>query len=163
VIVGDGVDRIAEPFRDPSVDRLGFVPDLGLIYARARVSLCPVRRGGGTRIKIIEAAMNARPVVSTHVGAEGLSFRPDHEILLADGAVGFAAACVRLLCDPALAAAIGGAAQRHARTQYAGERVAGRLVSVCARLLARGEASGSEPSASVNRMEIGAKTPRSIA
>ncbi|HKO88194.1 MAG TPA: glycosyltransferase [Burkholderiales bacterium] len=78
----------------------GFVEDLEPLYAQTRVVCCPILMGGGTRIKIIEAAGYGRAVVSTHVGAEGLEFDPPDEILLEDDPKRFAEHCVRLLNTP---------------------------------------------------------------
>lgn len=54
----------------------GFVPDLEDLYAQTRVVACPILSGGGTRIKIIEGALQGRPVASTTLGAEGLNRVP---------------------------------------------------------------------------------------
>jgi glycosyltransferase involved in cell wall biosynthesis len=135
VIVGAETEQLAGEGSGQGVDALGFVPDLGPVYAQARIAVCPVRRGAGTRIKIIEAAMNARPVVSTVIGAEGLSFLPDTEIMLEDGPAGFARACAKLLLEPDLAARIGTAAQRRAEAHYSATLVAERLASLCVGLI----------------------------
>jgi glycosyltransferase involved in cell wall biosynthesis len=77
--------------------------------------------GGGTRIKIVEAAAHGRPVVSTRVGAEGLGLRDGSEILLRDAPEAFAEACAELLADRPLCRSIGGAA-RGATTAAASSR-----------------------------------------
>jgi glycosyltransferase involved in cell wall biosynthesis len=63
------------------------------------VSVVPLRFGGGTRIKILEALAHGVPVVSTSAGAEGLGLRHGEHALIADTADDLAAACVRLLLD----------------------------------------------------------------
>src|SRR5262249_40849495 len=115
VIVGSGSEMLGTTSQSQGIEALGFVADLAPIYRKSRLVVCPIHRGAGTRIKIIEAAMNARPVVSTEVGAEGLLFEPETEILLARGADQFAAACISLLRDPARAARIGEAARLRAQ------------------------------------------------
>jgi glycosyltransferase involved in cell wall biosynthesis len=144
LIVGEGTQQLAAEYSGQGVEGLGFVSELASVYERAAIAVCPVRRGGGTRIKIIEAAMNARPVVSTVVGAEGLSLVPDTEILLDDSPAGFARACARLLLDPELAATIGEAARRRAEAHYAPAIVAERLTALCVGLLDRSNATGRE-------------------
>lgn len=67
--------------------------DLAPYYARAACAVAPIRAGGGTRIKILEAVALGVPVVSTSLGAEGLEFRPGEHLLLADAPAAFAAAC----------------------------------------------------------------------
>ncbi|HWI16014.1 MAG TPA: glycosyltransferase [Burkholderiales bacterium] len=119
VIAGNRPERIPSFRRKPQgVRYTGFVEDLAPLYAQAQVVCCPVQSGGGTRIKIIEAAAYARAVVSTTAGARGLAFRAGTEIVLADTPALFAGACIRLLKDVALASVIGGAAWRRARAMY---------------------------------------------
>ena len=65
----------------------------------AAIAIVPLRRGGGTRLKILEALAAGRAVVSTALGAEGLELPPD-TIDIADGAEQFARAISRLLDDP---------------------------------------------------------------
>jgi glycosyltransferase involved in cell wall biosynthesis len=57
------------------------VPDLKPFYARARAVVVPVLRGGGTRIKILEAALAERPILSTPFGASGLALTLDRDLL----------------------------------------------------------------------------------
>jgi glycosyltransferase involved in cell wall biosynthesis len=78
---------------DGSVSFTGFVDDIAACYAKARVVCCPIRVGAGTRVKIIEAAAFARPVVSTPLGAEGLEFRDNTEIVLRERDEDLAEAC----------------------------------------------------------------------
>jgi glycosyltransferase involved in cell wall biosynthesis len=68
-------------------------------WSRAAVAVVPLRSGGGTRLKILEAAACGVPVVSTPVGAEGLGFVTGQEIAVAAGAGEFAEAVGRLLAD----------------------------------------------------------------
>jgi len=62
--------------------------------------------GPGIRIKLLEALAHACPVVSTRVGAEGIGAHHESELLVADGAMHFAAACARVLERPGLARAM---------------------------------------------------------
>ena len=59
----------------------------------------PLRIGGGTRLKIYEAMAAQIPVVSTTIGAEGLSVNPPHDIRLADSPQEFASHCLELLAS----------------------------------------------------------------
>ncbi len=89
---------------DTRITVCGPVPDLAPLYARARLALAPLRAGGGTRIKILEAVMQGVPVVSTSIGAAGLPFRSGSHLWLADDAADFAACCLAALNDPNMAA-----------------------------------------------------------
>jgi glycosyltransferase involved in cell wall biosynthesis len=115
------------PAKDPSVTLAGFVDDLAELYSKARVVCCPIVYGGGTRVKIIEAAAHARAIVSTTLGAEGLEFENDREIIVRDGVAPLADACVRLLQDPAVAERLGIAARERARATYERIAVVGHL------------------------------------
>jgi len=106
------------PPTDPSVTFTGFVEDLAELYAQARVVCCPILRGAGTRLKIIEAAAHARAIVSTTLGAEGLTFENGRDIILRDGVAALADECVHLLRDPAAAEQLGLAAREKARVTY---------------------------------------------
>jgi glycosyltransferase involved in cell wall biosynthesis len=76
---------------------LGFVPRIEDALARADLVVAPLRLGGGTRVKILEAFSHRIPVVSTSIGAEGLDVASGRELLIADEPDEFARACVRLL------------------------------------------------------------------
>jgi glycosyltransferase involved in cell wall biosynthesis len=119
ILAGDQPERIPSFGRDvPGVQYTGFVPNLDKLYAEARIFCCPIRAGGGTRIKIIEAAAHGKPVVSTTIGAEGLHFADGREILLRDDATAFADACIRLLSDDQTSIALGEAARLKALAMY---------------------------------------------
>jgi polysaccharide biosynthesis protein PslH len=87
----------AAAHRAVGVHLTGSVPDVCPYLARASVSVAPIRYGTGTRLKILEAMAAGLPVVSTRLGAEGLDFRPDEDLVLADRPGAFARACIALL------------------------------------------------------------------
>jgi glycosyltransferase involved in cell wall biosynthesis len=118
-IAGRGPERLACFAAPPEgVVFPGLVPSLDELYSRTRVVCCPLMAGGGTRLKLIEAAGYGKPMVSTHLGAEGLDFRDGTEILLRDDDVGFAEACLALLCDDAACLRLGAAARVRAVALY---------------------------------------------
>lgn len=94
----------------PGVTITGSVPDIRPFLWNARVSIVPIRIGGGTRLKIYECMAASLPIVSTSIGAEGLSFTAGEDLLLADSPADFAAACLRMLwtdvCDTICANAL---------------------------------------------------------
>lgn len=118
------------------VEFTGFVDDLDVLYARSRVVCTPIQNGGGTRIKIIEAAMYARPVVSTKIGAEGLNFRPGKEILIADDVDRLAEMCINLLLEPERCDSIGAEAMQAATRCYGRETATKTIVDAAKKLLA---------------------------
>ena len=92
------------------VEWLGFAKDLTPYYRESHAVIVPLRAGGGTRIKIIEAFAHRRPVVATTMGSEGLEVVPGRHFLCADTPVEFAEACIRLMQDPGSGTRIAAAA-----------------------------------------------------
>jgi glycosyltransferase involved in cell wall biosynthesis len=86
----------------PDIVGLGYVEDPADEIASWRAMIVPIRVGGGTRIKIVEAFSRMCPVVSTKLGAFGYGVRDGNELLLADIAEEFGAACLRVIADPLL-------------------------------------------------------------
>lgn len=106
----------------------GSVDDVRPYYGRARVVVVPVLSGGGTRLKVIEAAAAGKAIVSTPLGAEGFGAEPGRHLLQATTDVDFAAAVVSLLDDPARASALGRQA-RHLASQFDWSTIGARLLS----------------------------------
>jgi glycosyltransferase involved in cell wall biosynthesis len=80
----------------PRIELHANVPDVIPHLSSAGIMIVPLRIGGGSRLKIIEAAANGLPVVSTRIGAEGLKFSADHDYFLAAG--------IEQMADPVLTA-----------------------------------------------------------
>ena len=87
--------------KDPRITVTGTVPDVRPYLWQARVSVVPLKIGGGTRLKIYEAMAARTPTVSTHVGAEGLVASDPTHIRIADSPAEFAQHCLSLLSDDA--------------------------------------------------------------
>ena len=81
---------------EPSVEVTGTVPDVRRYYADAFAAVVPLRTGGGTRLKILEAMAAGVPVISTSAGAEGLSLSPGHDLLIADDVEAWTTAVAQL-------------------------------------------------------------------
>jgi len=92
---------------DERIEVTGTVADVNPFLARARVVVAPLRAGGGTRLKIMEALDVGRPVVATSVGCEGMDDLVGRGVVVADTASALAEAIGDLLLDPARAAALG--------------------------------------------------------
>ena len=96
--------RTSRGWRRRGSRSLGEVADTRPHWAKAAVAVVPLRAGGGTRLKILEAAACGVPVVSTPIGAEGLEFVPEtRDPPRARTPAHFAAAVAELLADPAAA------------------------------------------------------------
>jgi glycosyltransferase involved in cell wall biosynthesis len=138
-IAGDGSLDLPSAREHPAgVRYLGFVVDLPALYASARVICCPITSGSGTRVKIIEAAGYARPVVATTFAAEGLDFRDGVEILLRDDDDAIAAECVRLMRDDALCRELGRAARNRMHKTYDASAIRKTIVEKMSEAVPRG-------------------------
>jgi len=126
--------------RGDGVRVLGFVNDLQAEFDRAAVSIAPIRFGTGTRIKILESMAGGCPVVSTTKGCEGLEVIDQRDILVADEAQSFAAACSNVLRDAALGQRLGEAGWRLVLAEYDRSRREQWLASVLRSLIESGAA-----------------------
>jgi glycosyltransferase involved in cell wall biosynthesis len=119
----------------PRVELTGFVPDLRPHLAAAAVVVVPLRLGGGTRLKIVEAMAMGKAIVSTALGTEGIEAIPGRDILVEDEPAAFADAVNRLLAEPSLAECIGHSARRLAVERYAWSEAARALEGFYRRIL----------------------------
>lgn len=81
------------------IEVTGEVAEMGTYFERATAVIVPLRSGGGTRLKILDAFASARPVVSTRIGAQGIDVEDGEQLLLGDEPREFAQQVVRLLRD----------------------------------------------------------------
>jgi len=94
--------RLAGLGLDDSVYLTGYVDDIRPWVQGSLACVVPLREGGGTRIKILEAMALGTPVIATTKGAEGLEIEPEEHFLIADDPIGFARETVRLIRDEKL-------------------------------------------------------------
>jgi len=116
-LVGEVLPRIAERVPDvhltlvgneppddlrdgPGCSVTGRVPDVRPYLDRAAVVACPLRVGGGIKVKVLEALRHGKATVTTSVGAQGLRAGSGTAFVVADHANEFATEVVRLLEDP---------------------------------------------------------------
>jgi glycosyltransferase involved in cell wall biosynthesis len=123
----------------PGISFTGFVEDLDQLYQSCAIVCCPITFGGGTRVKLCEAAAFGKAMVSTHIGAEGIDFSDGVNILLRDGHKEFAEAVVSLFEKPQLAKDLGQAARRYAIEHLDARQGASRLAGQMAGLLEEAE------------------------
>jgi glycosyltransferase involved in cell wall biosynthesis len=102
----------------PGIEVTGTVEDVRPYYQEALAAVVPLRVGGGTRIKILEAMAARVPVVATSMGAEGLAAIPGRHYILADSAAEMRAALTQILQVPARAEALSDAAQHFIRERH---------------------------------------------
>jgi glycosyltransferase involved in cell wall biosynthesis len=104
----------------------------------------PLRIGGGSRLKILEALAAGVPVVSTRVGAEGLSLEPDRHLCVVDNIDDMAAGIVRTIREPAAAAGMAEHGRQRVVERYHWDILADKLEKIwlsCATALVQWEGS----------------------
>ncbi len=119
--------RLAPLWQQPGMVCVGAVPDTRPYLRAATAVIVPLRVGGGTRLKILEAAALGKPIVSTPLGAEGFA-RVDEAVLLAESAAAFAASCIRLAQEDGWRTLWGERARRLAEA-YAWEHILPSLLA----------------------------------
>jgi glycosyltransferase involved in cell wall biosynthesis len=115
----------------------GRVEDVVPYYQQSTVCVIPLRAGGGTRLKILEAMALGRPVVSTTIGCEGLDVVDGEHLLIADTPEQFAEKTVRLLDDRHLSQYICANARKLVEARYGWDQIAERLMDVYEEMVAK--------------------------
>jgi glycosyltransferase involved in cell wall biosynthesis len=132
------VRRLAD---DPGIEVTGTVDDVRPYFGRATAVVAPLRSGGGTRLKLLEAWSAQRAVVATPQAAAGLDFEPGRHALIEDRPDRFAEATLRVLREPGLRERLAQDGRALVERQYdwrsLGERFE-RVLTDAARLNRRG-------------------------
>jgi len=116
--------------KNTGIEILGFVPDIRVYMADAAVYVVPLRIGGGTRLKILDALAMGKAVVSTTIGAEGLALQDGVDILIGDTDEAFAQKVVGLLKNPVMRKSIGNAGRLTVEQKYSWKVIAPMLFDV---------------------------------
>lgn len=114
--------------RDHSVDLTGYVSDIRPFVRDAACFVVPLRVGGGTRLKILDAWALGKAVVSTSVGCEGLAAQDGENILIRNTPKDFADAVALVLRDRALRERLQRRARRTAEELYAWDAIGRNMV-----------------------------------
>jgi glycosyltransferase involved in cell wall biosynthesis len=115
----------------------GHVSDIRPLIASSWVSIAPIKKGGGTRLKILEAMALGTPVVSTPKGAEGLNGHQDEHLFIADTPGAFANKVIELLEDSNLRQRISDNAYQFVREKYDWAVVMPRFLNLVERVRAK--------------------------
>jgi polysaccharide biosynthesis protein PslH len=134
-LVGNAPEREARGLRQSTVDVVGSVPDIRPYLGAAEAIVVPIRMGGGTRFKVVEALSMGKPIVSTTVGAEGLAVRDREHLLIADDPVTFAGRILELFDDPALRLRLGRSGRSLAEHCFSWQLSGNRLEELYRRVL----------------------------
>jgi sugar transferase (PEP-CTERM/EpsH1 system associated) len=113
---------------DPAIEVPGHVPDVRPWVARAVVYVVPMRVGGGTRLKVLDAMAQGKALVSTSLGVEGIEAEDGKHFVRADTAEEFADRVVELLQNPRRRRELAAAARARVEERYAWPVIGRRLV-----------------------------------
>ena len=128
VVAGSNpVDAVRVLADQPGVTVLANPPEIAPLYAKARAAVVPLRAGGGTQIKILEAFAHGVPVISTSLGAEGLDVEAGRHLVVADTPEAFAAACIDIARDDGLRSELVTQARQLQETEYSIEALRARF------------------------------------
>jgi glycosyltransferase involved in cell wall biosynthesis len=103
------------------------VDDVKAVIAASAACVVPLRLGGGTRIKVLEALALGTPVVATSKAVEGIDLVPDIHVLLGNTADQFAAQVLRVFDETDLAARLAASGRSLIESTYAWPRIAASL------------------------------------
>jgi glycosyltransferase involved in cell wall biosynthesis len=140
--------------KEQGVELHGNVPDVRPYLARALVMAVPLRVGGGSRLKILEALACGLPVVSTRVGAEGLCLTPGEEIQVVERVEEMADVLVRCLREPEAALAMAEKGRRVAYERYDWGPLANKLEQVWEKCVGGETTSRQRPFPTRNGVEV---------
>ena len=127
--------RVLRLANDPAVTVTGYVDDVRSYIAGACVYVVPLRMGGGTRLKVLEAMAMGKPIVSTSLGCEGFEgLESGKELSLADTPEDFARRVMELLGDAARREKLGQAARRFVEQRYDWRLIVPRLEQIYEKL-----------------------------
>lgn len=128
VFVGRKPPEFIRAYNDiEGIQIIGSVEDIRPYVHAAAVYIVPLRIGGGTRLKILDAMAMHKPIVSTVVGAEGLEVTDGENILLADSAESFAERVISLLQDRELQAKLAQNGRALVEAKYGWDSLADKL------------------------------------
>lgn len=130
LVVGRGVPDRLVALAGPEVQITGWVKEMQPWFDQARLVLVPIRSGGGTRLKVLDALASGRPIVSTALGTDGIRVRDGEHALIADDADAFATAAARLLRDAELSRALATAGRELAASAYDWRTIGDHLADV---------------------------------
>ena len=120
--------RLAE--KSEGVEVTGTVDEVLPLLRECVMLVVPLRAGSGVRLKIMESLSAALPIVSTSIGAEGLSLESGTDLLIADDAPSFAQAVLRLVGDPELRRSMAQKGQQRALADFSWHDSAASLTAL---------------------------------
>jgi len=135
VVAGRGMPASFHKIMAPNLLLVENVPDAGAFYQQHEIMVVPLWSGSGIRIKIIEGMAYGKAIVSTSIGAEGITYTHQKNILIADNADDFSQAVIDLLKKPVIRMELETQAAKHAKETFDNQKVVSSLITFYNRLL----------------------------
>jgi len=129
----------------------GYVPDVRTYVWRASLYIVPLRMGGGTRLKVLEALAMKKTVVSTTIGCEGIDVADNESVLIADDPKEFANKSVRMLKNPDLGIHLATRGSNIIHSKYSWEIVSRKLEQAIQNVLYEKTAEARNPNMLIER------------
>jgi len=139
LLVGNAPPPEVLALAGPAVTVTGRVPDVDPYLEEATAVVCPLRIGGGVKVKMLEALSSGKAIVSTSVGVQGLGRDITDAVLVTDDPAQMAQHTVAVLTDPLLRHQLERAAARHATTMPTWDDAADALLACYELAVARRE------------------------
>ena len=127
-LAGRNMPEWLTTMKDPHIDVVGEVPDAKAFVSNNDVAIVPLLSGSGIRIKIIESMAMGKTVITTRVGAEGILYDEDVNIIIAENKAKMVEAIRSINENPQIAVTIGQAARRLVEETYDNRKIIARLL-----------------------------------
>jgi glycosyltransferase involved in cell wall biosynthesis len=129
IIVGrNPIPELLEAARDPRVSAPGFVNDVRPYVAAAGIYVCPIRDGGGTRLKVLDALAMGKALIATRLAVEGIEVEDGVHYLSAETVDDFVAQIRRVAAQSDLRKALGREGRAFVEARYGWESIGKRLL-----------------------------------
>jgi len=113
--------------QESGIEVTGYVDDVRPYVRDAAVYVVPLRVGGGTRLKVLDAMAQGKAIVSTSIGCEGIELEPGRDLVVADDAASFARRTIELLSDAQARRRLGDEARKTVEARYQWSAIAAVL------------------------------------
>ena len=127
-LAGRNMPEWLTTLNNPNVDVIGEVPDAKAFVAENDVAIVPLLAGSGIRIKIIESMAMGKTVITTRVGAEGILYKEDANLIIAENKAKMVEAIRSINANPEIAVRIGHAARKLVEETYDNRKIIARLL-----------------------------------
>ena len=127
-LAGRNMPEWLTTMKDPHIDVVGEVPDAKAFVSNNDVAIVPLLSGSGIRIKIIESMAMGKTVITPRVGAEGILYDEDVNIIIAENKAKMVEAIRSINENPQIAVTIGQAARRLVEETYDNRKIIARLL-----------------------------------